>query len=102
MPDNGKSKYTFGDLKRKFSPTWVEITPAEKVAAKFVLTESIPEAFDYRRGANLTQIAMCSAEGPHTDMDMVVIIADQIIEAIQKKKREWDIDLRDDIPMPED
>jgi len=90
MPENGKSKYTFGDLKRKFSPTWVEITPAEKVATKFVLTESIPETFDFRRGANLTQITMCSAEGPHTDMDMVVVVAKKLVDTITHKLQEWE------------
>jgi hypothetical protein len=90
MSGDGKSKYTFGDLKRKFSPTWVEVAPSEKAAMKFVLTEAVPEAFDFRRGANLTTIAMASAEGAQTDLDTVVTVGQRLIEAINKKMKEWE------------
>jgi hypothetical protein len=90
MSDNGKDKFTFGDLKRKFSPTWVELTPTEKTAAKFVLTEIVPEAFEFRRGANITSLVMSSAEGPHTDMDTVMAVAKQLHGALEKKLKEWE------------
>lgn len=81
---NGASKYTFGDISRKLSPTYVEVTPSEKVAMKVLLTQAVPIAFDHRRGGNLTQVTMNPPESGTTDLTILVNVAERIKSAIDE------------------